>query len=135
MGGNVESLEWQRFKAGGRRDFFIAYADRIGKFIEANKLKPVSENHILSPQINIKEIKLNIAALPSDLIPWWYKGGKKFAHLHYAGDAYLLNAKQWQDFSTQIVEDMSKKVAASKSISFDGVLELSDTISAIHSVI
>jgi len=136
MSGSVEALEWQGFKAGGRRDFFITYAAQIGKFIEANKIKPVSSSQIHSPVVNVKEIKTaNIAASPSYLIPWWYRGGKMFAHLHYAGEAYLLDTKQWQAFSAAITEDMSKKISAARSISFNRLLDISDTISGVNSVI
>ena len=131
----IEYLDWQGFKAGGRRDFFIGYADLIAKFIEANRLKPVSANVNLSPDIKMKEMKAAGTAGSLYLIPWWYKGGKKFAHLHYAGEAYLLNEKQWQEFSTQVVADMSKKVAASRSVSFTGMLDLADAVSGMKSVI
>ena len=74
MDENARIAEWRGFKSGGRRDLFIAYADQIGKFIDANKLKPISANQIFEPLINLKEIKAaNIATISSSLIPWWYK--------------------------------------------------------------
>jgi hypothetical protein len=123
--------DWLPFKGGGRHTLFIAYGEKIGKFIDKNKLTPASANPVLSPEVRAEDIR----GASSSFIPWWYKGGKKFAHLHYQGEAYLLNAEQWKDFSTQVVEDMSKKMAASRNVSFTGVLELSDAISEMNSFI
>lgn len=119
------------FKNGGRRTLFIAYADKIGSFIKKNNLKPVSSDPVLSSEMRAGKL----TAATSNLIPWWYRGGKKFAHLHYEGDVYLLNEEQWKDFSNSIVADMSKKMAASKNVSFTGVLDLYDSISEMNSLI
>ena len=40
------------------------------------------------------------------------RGGKRTPHLHYKGEIYLLNEKQWKDFSSKVLQDFSKKLAA-----------------------
>ncbi len=103
----------------------------IKSFIKKNNLKPVSSDPVFSSEMRAEKL----TAATSTLIPWWYRGGKKFAHLHYQGDVYLLNEEQWKDFSTSIIADMSKKLAASKNVSFTGILDLSDSISEMNSFI
>ena len=62
---------------------------------------------------------------------WWRYGGIRVPHLHYAGEAYLLDEKQWQTFSSTVMEDITKKLSAARSISFDHFVNVAGPASEI----
>jgi hypothetical protein len=64
---------------------------------------------------------------------WWMKyGGMLVPHLHWNGNVYILNEKQWGSFSKSLVKDFQKKLAGANSISFQNALDISNTIDAIR---
>jgi hypothetical protein len=57
--------------------------------------------------------------------------GLRLPHLHYDDKIYILSKAQWADFSGGILKEFGKTLAATKTISFDHMQELTDTLSAI----
>jgi transposase len=58
-------------------------------------------------------------------------GGKRFAHLHYRGEVYMLNREQWQAFANKIKNDLVKRLQSSSAISVEQIQDLSDAVDPI----
>jgi transposase len=59
------------------------------------------------------------------------QGGIRVPHLHYKGELYLLNKKQWNEFSGEILKEFSKKLAETKTVNFGQLMDLSETMNEI----
>jgi len=114
---------------GGRRELFIQFAEEIGTFISNNELKPAIDPVARPMEVQSRE-KLDLKKPSPNLwdealaYPWWYYGGRKFAHLHYNGEAYILTPGQWQEFSKTITQDFKNKLSKVNSVSFENALEI-----------
>ena len=58
-------------------------------------------------------------------------GGKRFAHLHYRGDTYMLNREQWRTFTGRVKDDLFQKLQMAHSISVEHFQDLSDAIDPV----
>jgi hypothetical protein len=110
-------------------EILVNYGDLIQEIIKVNKLTPVSRLEAIG---GMTTRSTATASTLNDHIEWWWKyGGMKAAHLHYAGEVYALNSAQWEQFSSAIVKDFSKKLAGSKNISYNELVEVVDAVSGI----
>jgi len=65
-------------------------------------------------------------------LDWQFKyGGMKVPHLHINGEIYLMDKKEWNEFSSKIIKEFSKKLAETKSVNFRQFTELSDAMSEL----
>ncbi len=115
---------------GGWPGPWVIYEDRVKKFIEVNKLKPISNESLQAREL---EGKSNIE-VKSQVNPIYIidpRGGMRNPHLHYRGKIYLLDSKQWNKFSGELVREFSKKLAEANSVTFEQLVELSDTTAGI----
>ena len=53
-----------------------------------------------------------------------FPGGIRIPHLHFNHDIYLLEHKQWKEFSGAVVKDVEQRLADVKEGSFDQIVEL-----------
>lgn len=96
---------------------WIIHENYIGRLIEELNLEPL---------INVARIReLEIEDYVGQ------HGGMRGPHLHYRGNLYLLNKKQWSRFTGQIIKEFSKKLALAKEVGFEQFIELADTMNAI----
>lgn len=60
-------------------------------------------------------------------------GGIKIPHLHFKGDIYLLDEKQWKEFSSQVVTDFQAKLnrVNVNAVSFEQVMEISEAVDGL----
>lgn len=116
---------------GGKRPFFLKYAELIGKFIQENKLSPI-ESELISPTLNVAQMEeIGISPLMMVYVDPGTIGGKKFAHFHYRGEIYLLDPSQWKEFTFQVKTDMLNKLQAANVISIEQIQDISDAIDPI----
>ncbi|KAF5434635.1 hypothetical protein C5S35_13600 [Candidatus Methanophagaceae archaeon] len=117
-----------RWKFGKPAYFWAKNVEFVGAYIEKNKLEPVFGGHVVQgPRTKMsQERAIYIEEMDKDI-----SGGGRAPHLHYKGETYLLNVKQWQDFSSEIITDFSKKLADTKTVPFEQFMELADTMDAI----
>ena len=115
---------------GGKRPFFVKYADVIADLIKDFKLEPIKEQ-ILSPMKMTSEQQKAAAMQPMIYFDPDIWGGKRFAHLHYRGDIYMLNREQWQSFTARIKDDFITRLHAANSISVEQIQDLNDAIDPI----
>lgn len=118
--GNYEMLEW---KNGGRWDIWAAEIPRVRNFIKEHNLTPLKDAPF---QFQRESMAEKASGIPF-YYPWPW-GGMKIAHLHFGRDIYLLNEKQWRDFSNQIMDSYKQKLANVKTVSFDQLMDFSDAV-------
>lgn len=116
----IDSIRW---RIGIPADFWIIKEAAIGEFIKANKLKAVGHESL---RVDANPIAGTAKAANIDYIIN-IRGGRKTPHLHYKGDLYLLDAKQWQAFAGPMMKEFSKQIAAAKAISFDNFMDVGET--------
>lgn len=134
-------VDWQ-WKIGVPKDFWSAQLKNVEKYVTANKeqLKKVevSTRAGLSPSV-ICSVGPEVAtkasgeskAIAAIQLPEWINGGMRTPHLHYNGEIYILTKEQWKQFSGQILKEFSKKLADTSTISFEQLMELSDTVNSV----
>jgi hypothetical protein len=109
-------------------ELLINYKKLILDIIKTNNLSPVSKLESVGPVTRSTTAKVII----DDPDPWWWKyGGMRAAHLHYAGEVYVLDEAQWKKFSTTVMADFATKLTKAKNISFSELVNLSDAVSEI----
>ncbi|WP_157098452.1 hypothetical protein [Chlorobaculum limnaeum] len=121
----IENLRW---RIGIPADFWIVKEAAIGEFIKANKIKPVAHESL---RVDAKPTVGTGKAVSIDYIIN-IRGGRKTPHLHYKGELYLLDAKQWQTFAAPVMKELSKQIAGANAISFDNLLDVAEAASALH---
>ncbi|NYT02556.1 MAG: hypothetical protein GKC10_07355 [Methanosarcinales archaeon] len=118
---------------GGRRDIFMTHAVAIAKFIKTNKIEPVQKEVLLSRNVAPVAVSaMGDIAESTTMRPWWIYGGMKVPHLHYKGEIYILNEKQWGDFSTMVLQEFRAKLADVKTVGFNQLMDLSDVVNDIR---
>jgi hypothetical protein len=60
-----------------------------------------------------------------------FPGGLRIPHVHYGADIYLLNSVQWKAFSTDVLRDVTKRIASAKEISFEQTIELAEAVNTL----
>jgi hypothetical protein len=124
---NIEDvLAAFKFKIGIPSPIWLKNAEAIEKFITVNKLKAVPQESLVAhgrllPVAEVKEKAAKVQKLD-------IRGGIRFPHLHFKGSVYLLDEKQWADFSGKVLEGFRAKLAGAKTVSFEKAVELSEAI-------
>ena len=125
---DLRAKAWEIF--GGKRAFFLKYADVIGAVINDFKLEPINAQ-LLNPMKMTAEMKKSENAQLMLYLDPGTHGGKRFAHLHYRGDIYMLNHEQWTSFTTRIQNDFVNRLKTAKAISVEQIQDLSDALDPI----
>jgi hypothetical protein len=126
----LDLLLWRR---GGRRDFWYANVDTVGNFIKENSLKPIEARQmpIGGPAFaSGSELEMR-STEAARLWPGGLAGGIRFPHLHYAGQFYVLNERQWADFTKKVMSSVSEKLNKSQKVSFDQLMDVADAAQAM----
>ena len=120
---------WEIF--GGKRALFVRYADVIGDLIQDFKLQPIRDE-ILVPTMRMAGAAKAApsAEMLQHIDPGIY-GGKRFAHLHFRGEVFMLNREQWQAFTGRVKDDLIERLHAADTISVEQFQDLSDAIDPI----
>jgi hypothetical protein len=102
----------------------------IADLIQDFKLEPIKEQ-ILSPMKRTSEVQKSANMQPMIYFDPDIYGGKRFAHLHYRGDIYMLNREQWQSFTARIKDDFITRLHSANTISVEQIQDLCDAIDPI----
>ena len=113
---------------GGRRPFFVKYADMVADVIKDFKLAPIKEE-FRTPVVKAVEAAPGTEVM-AHIDPDIY-GGKRFAHLHYRGEIYMLNREQWQSFTARVKDDLIDRLRTANTISVEQMIDLNDAIDPI----
>jgi hypothetical protein len=116
---------------GGKRALFVRYAHIVADLIKDFKLQPIKEE-LLTPTIRMAgEAKAVPSAEVLQHIDPGIYGGKRFAHLHFRGEVFMLNREQWQAFTGRVKNDLIERLHAADAISVEQFQDLSDAVDAI----
>lgn len=119
---------------GGWLDYWIKNAAIIGEFVRVNKLNPVGVNAL--PRV-VGELPSDVGTLAKAVSSAirikdpGLCGGLRVAHLHYDGNVFMLNEKQWTEFSGKIIAESKAKLAQAKSVNFDQAMSLAQTTESL----
>lgn len=89
----------------------------IAHFIKEMRLEPVPRNRL--------PMREEVAKLAQS-----FPGGWRLAHLHFDGDIYLLNQEQWTQFAKARVEEFSRQLENTSTISFQNFMEVGEALAA-----
>ena len=110
-------------------DVWLEHARVVEKYITEKQLSPDTE------VLQFRAAKPEVAEKMSGeqaYADWQLKqGGIRVPHLHYKGELYLLNKKQWNEFSGEILKEFSKKLAETKTVNFGQLMDISETMNEI----
>ncbi len=125
-------LDWRI--RGIPSDIWANFSESIGQLIVKEKLKPIDARTITTPnQANlalsglvsqtpeVARAKINVQEI------FDIRGGMKALHVHYKGDIYMLNEKQWKSFTNLVIKDFKAKLDAAGAISFDQAVDIAET--------
>lgn len=121
-------------KSGGNWAFFLINYRLVAETIEKYSLKPVEAVHTASYLNTPTPSEITIATDLQPVKPPVIRplsGGIKVAHLHYKGEIYLMSSEQWNEFSGRVVKGFQTRLAAAKSVDFEHLMELSETIDTL----
>lgn len=119
------NFENMLFTRGVRFDLWHTHGKLVEKMIESSHLEVLQHTAIRSDAS--KKISSEQGSLR-----WYLKnGGMKVPHLHFNGEIYVLNKKQWSEFSGEILKEFSKKLTETKTVSFGQLMDLSETMDDI----
>ncbi len=115
---------WWRY--GGRRDFWVSHISQIEKFIEASRLKPSS-----LPQFSEAGVTQQAMQTRSKPLPIPFPGGMRIAHLHVGDKVFLLDDKQWKNFTNHMMESLRAKLASVNTVPFEEMMDLGEALARI----
>jgi hypothetical protein len=94
---------------GGDWIYFTKNRRLIGDFIRSNQIKPVT----------IAPVSSRAGAPARALLDLGIRGGIRVPHLHFNNKIYLLDNKQWSQFSKGIIADSKARLANVKEVGFE----------------
>jgi len=134
MSAYYPDLEKLRWKHGGRFEYWVTHRAEIAKFIKKAKISAVEAKHLrAAPPALMRRARPPEEELP----PWWPEPypipwpGIRAPHIHHAGDIYILNAKQWREFSKMAVKDFQEKLANAGEVGFSQLMEISEAMEGL----
>ena len=101
---------------GGPRDIWIRNEKLLGELIAKWKLQPYAQagrNKAVTYDPDIR-------------------GGIRLAHLHANGNIYLVQEKQWKEFSGKVIKDFQVKLGSAQSVSFEQLMDISDAVEGVR---
>lgn len=120
-------------EAGGNRLFWLSKIEIIAEIVNRYDLTPISEELIpagayaASTQILQETRSLNAAKIPIR----WPCGGIKEPHLHYGQKLFILDQRQWQEFSDMVVKDCTQRLASAGSINITQLIDISESVAEL----
>lgn len=116
-------------KNGGRRDFWVSQVSIIERYIKANLNELVRIQVAVQSPVGLKAKAETRSAAASKAIIWDpTRGGMRMPHLHYAGEIYILNERQWAAFSKTAMKALAEKLDKVQRVTFEDVMQVSETL-------
>ena len=115
---------------GGNWAFWIINKKNIGQFIHANELKAAKIGQVANVAAG-PALKTMTAASTTRILDLGIRGGIRAPHLHFENRIYMLNSKQWSQFSKSIIADFQVALEKTKGISFEQGVALGSITSTL----
>lgn len=118
-----QTLVMPRLKYGRPSPIWYRDVEFVTRFVRKYKLREVGA---APAGIRRKAVRAT-ARIKAIKIPDIY-GGMRGPHLHLGSGTYILNDKQWADFSKNVMEDARNKLKNAKTVNFPQLMDLSSTL-------
>lgn len=130
------------WRIGRPADIWLSHQGMVADVIKKYKLKaldvaaypsvPTMDMGVLEETAMMTTKAKSIPSVPAKL-PWPrpFPGGLRIPHLHYGADIYLLDTRQWREFSAAVLTEVSKRIANAKEVSFEQALELAEAANTL----
>lgn len=110
---------------------WIRNASLIRELVRKFAIKPATDGpqapHLAALSAAVGE-RLEVASvIKRPPIP----GGMRVPHLHLDGEVYLLNDKQWKEFTGKMIKDLQSRLSRVSAVSFEQAVDLSETIETL----
>jgi hypothetical protein len=117
---------------GGRREFWLSHLEQVASFIKEKQLKPIDANRLpVGTQVVSREAAMRTVDAQSVLLWEPRFGGWPLPHLHYGGEIYALNEKQWADFSKQMMQVFATKLQNTNKVTFNQLMGVSEAVAEL----
>ncbi len=123
-----------KIEAVSRETLMNRVAQVAGGIIIDGRIEQVAGGVIVEGMQAINEMADTRSAkqnIPIKIGPRPWPGGIRGAHLHFKGDAYLLDEKQWGEFSQTILKNIQERLSGAKSVSFEQLMEASEATNSL----
>ena len=107
----------------------------IEQLINEYKLKPISGEYLMGEKPFVPMEVIPLSEKKEQMLryrPIPFPGGMRIPHLHFRGDIYQLNDRQWSEFSSKVVNDFKARLGNINKIGFEQVMEMSEVIDSIQ---
>ena len=121
-------LDEFELKCGGNLALWVRFNELTAAFIAAQQPTRVIATGGAPVAAQTAEVRSAKAPITWGGNKW---GGMRGPHLHYAGEIYILNDKQWQDFSAQVLGKLKEKLNGAQKVTFNQLMEVSDAVEAL----
>ena len=130
-----EYVKLRTWRYGGPfGDFLMRHLDVIKSLIAQEHLVAVPAEHL--PVHFMDDAVVDVGAVDvamtkdvrAKLRPRPFPGGMKIPHLHFQGEVFVLNEKQWQKLTSTIINEFQAKLQQTHSVSFEQLMQLSEAI-------
>lgn len=127
------------WELGRPAELWLSYRGLISKLITQYKLKPLgSEAYPYLPMPGEPGMAA-LAAAPEagkKALRWpWpipFPGGIRIPHLHFDRDIYLVEPKQWREFSQSVVKDIQQRLTDTAEVNFEQTLQLGEAAAGLN---
>jgi len=117
--------------AGPYSPFWIANHTLVKQWVQENGLKAATEGmlagHMVARSMEVGEHAEAAAVLKRPHIP----GGIRTPHLHLEGDIFLLDEKQWKEFSAKMMKKFQAKLSRVNAVSFEQAMGISEAVDTL----
>jgi len=124
----------RKWWVGRPAEIWISKIDIIEKLIKQNKLKPLDMIHypVMDPGAEMAA-PTTAAKSAKKLVfdPRPFPGGLRQPHIHFGTDIYILNRKQWQDFSSKVMADLRANLEAAGTVGFEQLVEMEEIVGSM----
>ena len=112
-------------KCGGRWEFWVSQINVIEQFMKSAAGRELIQVNAAAHSAAKQDMKASGKAIIWDPT----RGGMRMPHIHYAGEIYILNEKQWEDFSKLAMQALAEKMGKMQKVSFENVMQIAEGMS------
>ena len=129
----IDELKELKWLVGRPAELWLSQRVLVAKMIKEFDLKPLPvEDYPYLPMGVEKAAEAAAMPMASEKAslrirwPFPFPGGIRIPHFHFEGDVYLVESKQWEQFSTSVVKDVQQRLANASRVSFEQVLAIEE---------
>jgi len=118
------------WKYGRRADLWLSGQEALGKFLRKYRIKALpraSYPYDATPMLQeIPSAKVMKQMRVEALWPRPFPGGIRIPHVHFEGELYILNPKQWKAYSALVMNDVQERISKASKVDFAQLIEISE---------